>query len=102
MQQQGPPQQVTAPVLPPPSYHQSTPSGSHSLPTLADLTGGAPSGHHQPSPYNTHPPPPAPSHSIPGLGQAISHQSQGFMSRERERERDRDRDREIQDMRERE
>jgi paired amphipathic helix protein Sin3a len=94
MQQQGP-QQVAAPVLPPPSYHQSTPSGGHSLPTLADLTAGASSGHHQPSPYNTHPPPPAPSHSLPGLGQSMAHQSpQSFMNRDRERE--------LQEMRERE
>jgi paired amphipathic helix protein Sin3a len=95
MQQQGPAQQVAAPVFPPPSYHQSTPSGGHSLPTLADLTGGASSGHHQPSPYNTHPPPPAPSHSLPGLGQSIPHQStQSFMNRDRETH--------IQEIRERE
>lgn len=95
MQQQGPPQQGPAPVLLPPSYHPSTPSGGHSLPTLADLTGGASSGHHPPPPYNTHPPPPAPSHSLPALGQTVPHQSpQSFMSR--------DRDRDMQEMRDRE
>ena len=94
IQQQGPPQQVAAPVLPPP-YHPSTQPGGHSLPTIADLAAGGPSAHHQPSPYNTHPPPPppAPSNSLPSLGQSMTHQSPpGFMSR----------DREYQEMRERE
>ena len=95
MQQAASGLQVSAPVLPPPTYHHSAPSGGHNLPALADLTQGAPSNHHQPLPYNTHPPPQAPGHSLPGLGQPIQQQSsQAFLNRERDM-------REQQEIRER-
>ena len=86
MQPQGlPHQQGPAPVLPPPSFQHQAPSGGHSLPALSDLTHGATSGIHQPSPYNTHPPPPSAGHSLAGFGQAMAHQPpQHFVNRERE------------------
>ena len=83
IQQQIPPQGAT-PVLPHPSYHPAASSGGHQLPNLADLTQGVSSGHHQPSPYNTHPPS-NPTHPLSGLGQPLSHQSpQNFINRDRE------------------
>ena len=86
--QQGPQQQVPGPVLPPPTYHPSSQSTGHNLPTIADLTQGAPPSHHQgPSSYNQHAASTNTSHALPGLGPSIPQQSpQSALNRERERE----------------
>lgn len=87
--QQAPQQQVPGPVLPPPSYHSGGQPSGHSLPTIADLTQGAPSSHPQPPPpsYTQHPQSASSAHSLPGLGQTMQQQSpQAAMNRDRERE----------------
>ncbi|KAJ5875260.1 uncharacterized protein N7473_012607 [Penicillium subrubescens] len=92
--QQGPASQPSGPVLPPPSgpYHPGGQAG-HSLPGLAELSQshGAP---HQPPAYGQHPAGPAhgTGHSLPGIGQAMSHASPQSLNRERERD---SREREI-------
>jgi paired amphipathic helix protein Sin3a len=98
-----PQQQVSQPqvggnVLLPQSYHPAGPSSNHTLPTLADLTQGGQSVHHQHTPYNTHPPPSNTGHSLPGLGHTLQQSPQGMLNQEREREaRERER-REIEMM----
>lgn len=92
--QQGPASQPSGPVLPPPSgpYHPAGQSGGHSLPGLAELSQSH-AASHQPPAYGQHPSGPSHSsaHSLPGIGQAMSHASPQL---NRERERD-SREREI-------
>jgi paired amphipathic helix protein Sin3a len=87
LQQQVSQAQVGGNVLLPPSYHPSGPPSGHTLPTLADLTQGNQSAHHQQqTPYNTHPPPPNSGHSLPGLGHTLQQSPQAMLNQERERE----------------